>query len=301
MYLKSKLDDQLLRTFETRDFIVELENSLKDIREKSKDLICDYEFSDDSYIILENEKKEINNKLSELYSIQKEIDGLKQKGFKFGEISTQYASLKKEENKNKKKNLDLNLKSDLLRYERDLREIIENDSDKTTVIKDLNECIQRNFDCIKTMANYKNYRTIFDIDKRKLKLSPGVNQFEFSIDNVGSKSNYMFLHLCTFLGFHEHFLTRSDNYVLNFLFIDQPSIPYYYGDSRSKDDKRKLVDAFKLMNSFMERILKHWNFQIILIEHAPRSYWEESDLKYYHVVSEFVNGNALIPKYIFEK
>lgn len=49
MYLKSKLDDQLLRTFETRDFIVELENSLKDIREKSKDLICDYEFSDDSW------------------------------------------------------------------------------------------------------------------------------------------------------------------------------------------------------------------------------------------------------------
>lgn len=299
IYLKSKLDAQVLKTFETKDFILELENSLKSIRNKSKEIIFDYEFSDDSYIILENEKNEIDDKLKELYSLQEEIDNLNKKAFKFGEISTEYYGLNKKVVKNK--NVDLEEKKELLKYKNDLKKIVDSNYDKENSIKDLNECIQKNFDSIETMNNYKNYQTFFDIDKKKLRLSPGSNQFDFPIDNVGSKSNYMFLHLCTFLGFHEHFLSRPDNYVLNFLFIDQPSIPYYYGDSRSKDDKRKLVDAFKLINSFMKRILKKWNFQIILIEHAPKNYWEESDLNYYHVVSEFVNGNALIPRSIFEK
>jgi hypothetical protein len=36
-------------------------------------------------------------------------------------------------------------------------------------------------------------------------------------------------------------------------------------------------------------------FQIILLEHASKSYWEEPLLSNFHLVEEFRNGNALIP------
>jgi hypothetical protein len=36
-------------------------------------------------------------------------------------------------------------------------------------------------------------------------------------------------------------------------------------------------------------------FQIILLEHASRDYWEEPVLEHYHFVEEFRDGNALIP------
>ncbi|MFH3692776.1 DUF3732 domain-containing protein [Acinetobacter baumannii] len=300
-YLKSKFDEQILKTFETSDFILELDSSLKKIREKSKELVRDYDFSDDNYILLKEEQKEINKRTKELTEIQSEINYLNTKAFRLGELSLEYSNLSKSEKKRKNKLVDSDIKNEILNYQEALNEIVEKYIDKFKITNNLNESIQENFDCIQTMNNYKNYKTIFDIDEMKLLLYPDSNQFDFPIINVGSKSNYMFLHLCTFLGFHEHFLSRVNSFVLNFLFIDQPSIPYYYGDSRSKDDKRKLIDAFSLINSFMGRILEEKNFQIILIEHAPRSYWEENKLKYFHVVSEFVNGKALIPQDIFGK
>jgi hypothetical protein len=60
------------------------------------------------------------------------------------------------------------------------------------------------------------------------------------------------------------------------LFIDQPSIPYYENDSeKGNDDKTKLIDAFSLINSFIDYITtkKQNQFQIFMVEHAPKEYW----------------------------
>ena len=57
-----------------------------------------------------------------------------------------------------------------------------------------------------------------------------------------------------------------------FLFIDQPSIPYYAGSENVKTtDKKKLLDAFAGINRFMKYVTeeKKEQFQIILVEHAP--------------------------------
>jgi hypothetical protein len=79
-----------------------------------------------------------------------------------------------------------------------------------------------------------------------LKLYPPSDQIQFPLDNVGSKSNYMFMHLCVYLGLHEHIITVNPEHVPQFLFIDQPSIPYYAGSSnlQGNDDRSKLIDAF---------------------------------------------------------
>ncbi|MBF0647908.1 DUF3732 domain-containing protein [Dysgonomonas sp. GY75] len=109
----------------------------------------------------------------------------------------------------------------------------------------LNDSIQRNYNQVNSMPTYKNCRTDFFTDEMVLKLWRPLDFFP--IDNEGSKSNYMFMHLCFFLGLHEHMIKVGQMHVPQFLFIDQPSIPYYSDkDKVSSDDRKKLLDAFGL-------------------------------------------------------
>ena len=87
--------------------------------------------------------------------------------------------------------------------------------------------------------------------------------------------------------------------VPQFLFIDQPSIPYYSGDNN--DDDKKLTDAFCLLNSFIDYIKLHKknHFQIFMVEHAPKGYWIDNNLTNFHTVDEFTDGKGLIPTEIY--
>ena len=126
--------------------------------------------------------------------------------------------------------------------------------------------------------------------------------------NVGSKSNYMFMHLCFFLGLHDFLLQQNNSFVPNFLFIDQPSIPYYadktkHNENIQNDDEKKLRDAFCLMNRFMDAIvgLKKQNFQIIMIEHADSKYWD--NFNYFETRYVFTEDKdfGLIPEILARK
>lgn len=139
-----------------------------------------------------------------------------------------------------------------------------------------------------------------DVERRVSLLKEGE---EFPIRNIGSKSNYMFLHLCFFLGLHKSIIANKSKQVGSFLFIDQPSIPYYADkDALDNDDKKQLMKAFRLLNGFMKEVVcdENTHFQIILIEHADKSYWD--NLEYFHTVAEFSKSSngGLVPKYIYE-
>ena len=124
----------------------------------------------------------------------------------------------------------------------------------------------------------------------------------FPLETVGSKSNYMLMHLSFYLGLHEHMISIGQEHVPQFLFIDQPSIPYYAGnDGKGNDDKTKLVDAFSLINSFIDYIIKDKDnsFQVLLVEHAPKEYWIDNKLTNFFTVDEFINGKGLIPTKIY--
>lgn len=128
------------------------------------------------------------------------------------------------------------------------------------------------------------------------------------VRNVGSKSNYMYLHLCFFLGLHEAILDCKSPYVPNFLFIDQPSIPYYEskdnGDKSHLDDKSKLKNAFNLINRAMERITKFSQkhpFQIIMVEHADEDYWNQLDFFETRYVFTKERDSGLIPRNIYNR
>lgn len=166
----------------------------------------------------------------------------------------------------------------------------------------LDESFQSIYDQFEFMEYYTGYKTKFDKDIEQLRLNDGKSII--NVETLGSQSNYMFMHLCFFMGLHKYYADYDTSKIAQFLFVDQPSIPYYVGAGEIKTtDKDKLSDAFKSINTFMDYMVreKHRQFQIILIEHAPTSYWTgENQLDYFHTVKEFVNGEALIPNDIIK-
>ena len=114
----------------------------------------------------------------------------------------------------------------------------------------------------------------------------------------------MFLHICFFLGLHRYLLQHPTQYVGQFLFIDQPSKPYYEStDNNRSTDRHKLMDAFKVINAFMQEVVEsNQEFQIILIEHAEESYWTgENELAHFITKVNFDGDKALVPFHLINK
>lgn len=186
----------------------------------------------------------------------------------------------------------------------DLRAKIKDTEEiKRILLTDFESLIQGYYNNSNSMGVYENYKVYFDVGAKSLKVRKETEAISLTI---GSKSNYMFLHLFLFLGLHEHFINQKINFVPQFLIIDQPSQPYYESKQsdtiKIDDDKQKLQNAFKLLNDFITRINTLYNedFQIIMLEHASPSYWEDINLENFHLVEEFRDGNALIPKEAFK-
>ncbi len=299
-YLTRHLSDQLIESYETKSFIDTLENSLRTIqnhlsKQSLKPIKVQGEVSK-----LQKELFDIETKIDRLNSIQKVYRTEGEKYIIIGEIKNSYENLLKQE---KVKPIDciyLNrLNDEKLNLEKNLKNI---DEVKYRMKNSLNKCIQRNYNKLRSLPAYKNSQTQFNDTDMVLQLVPEGQLFP--LENVGSKSNYMFMHLCFYLGLHEHMINIGQIHVPQFLFIDQPSIPYYTGSINEKignDDKTKLLDAFELIDSFVSYITneKNESFQIFLVEHAPQEYWTENNLLNFHTVDEFIHGKGLIPSDIY--
>ena len=104
-------------------------------------------------------------------------------------------------------------------------------------------------------------------------------------------------------------MSNGNEQIPQFLFIDQPSIPYYADKNERRnadddevianDDQERLKEAFKLTDRFMKEMLKKGHFQIILIEHARPEYWQ--DLDSFVTRYEFRRGDGLIPANVTNK
>lgn len=148
------------------------------------------------------------------------------------------------------------------------------------------------------MGNYASFLTSFNYDARKLQLRRPKSSF---IENVGSSSNHMFLHLFMFLALHEVAISKGGKFVPAFLFIDQPSRPYYgeekiFDEVSLKDsDQAKVSQAFSLLGNFVSRMKKHYDadFQMIVLEHVPIDLFQ--NIPNIKVLPEFRGSNALIP------
>ncbi len=184
---------------------------------------------------------------------------------------------------------------------------IQNDTAerKRVIVDFFEQAIQKYYDATNSMGVYQGYKVFFDTNNKILKLRKPDEMIPRT--NIGSKSNHMFLHLCLFLGMHDHLIKQGLPFIPQFLILDQPSQPYLENASLSPetglvnndDDRKTIKDAFSLLNSFIKIVTQEYKneFQIILLEHASKDYWENPPLEHFHLVEEFRNGNALIPNY----
>lgn len=175
-------------------------------------------------------------------------------------------------------------------------------------LRTLNDSIEKYFRWQSGISeSYRDYKPLYSIEEKMLMLER--EEGEYPESNVGSKSNYMFLHLCYFFGLHNLLMDNRNEQIPQFLFIDQPSIPYYADKNEHRstednevianDDQEKLREAFRLTNKFMAEMLKKGHFQIIMIEHASPEYWQ--DLENFVTRYEFRRDDGLIPAYVINK
>ncbi len=179
-------------------------------------------------------------------------------------------------------------------------EVIDTTESRELCIKVLEEIVRGYMELVKpSLENYGNYLPVFNYKDKKLDFRKPKTTY---IEAAGSSSNDMFKHLFMFLGLHELMLSINTKHVPSFLLIDQLSRPYYGEEEHVSEtrlqhsDKAKVRDAFKLLDSFTSHVLKDMkkSFQMIVFEHVPKDYFD--NFENIHLVEEFRDGNALIPK-----
>jgi hypothetical protein len=148
------------------------------------------------------------------------------------------------------------------------------------------------------LENYATWYASFNYKEKKIQLRKPKSTL---IENVGSSSNHMFLHLIHSLALHEVAINKSSKFIPSFLIIDQPSRPYWGEDEETDpenlvhSDRIKIRTAFEMLNNFISRINNEYDkeFQIIVFEHVPASMF--FDMENIHLLPVFRGGNALIP------
>lgn len=297
-FLNQNLGDQLVDSYETKLFLESLESSLERIKSSLSKKVTEPIKVDGDIKLLRDQLKDVNLRIEQLNTIKRNYQAEGQRFIALGEIKNTYEQIVKKEILRPIDSVKLNS----LNEEKERLSKVPSDTVqiKRNMLTLLNDSIQRNFNQLSSLPAYKNSRVDFNPERMILQLYP--NGQMFPLDNVGSKSNYMFMHLCVYLGLHEHMINVEQEHVPQLLFIDQPSIPYYAGDiQKGNDDRSKLIDAFTLLNSFVEyiNINKKEHFQIFMVEHAPKEYWLENNLSHFHLVDEFIEGRGLIPRNIY--
>ncbi|EMV8751846.1 DUF3732 domain-containing protein [Escherichia coli] len=139
------------------------------------------------------------------------------------------------------------------------------------------------------LKGFEDATPIFNKAKKTLDLI-NKNQVEKMID-IGSASNYMYVHVAYFLALHELVRGRKVPWVPRFLVIDQPSTPYFSTAGKKTDDFASLDAALSEINSFVEKMRSHGGFQIILLEHIEESYWLDREMTNFTLVDNELRGN----------
>ena len=177
----------------------------------------------------------------------------------------------------------------------DLRRIVDQNEQKSDLAKqELNRLINKRLGNLK-LKGYELFSAYFDEKDKLVHVhSPDLSTVE-SMPDVGSASNYLYLHVSYFLALHEIAKTRKVPWVPSFLVLDQVSTPYFSTNRHPNDDIRSLDKVLTELNNFVASMDEYGGFQIILLEHLGTDDWTSLNLDRFHLVDrELRNGYGLI-------
>lgn len=253
---------------------------------------------------LEGQREQLEGELKTLPSVGTTFENEKERYIFIGETKAKLEMFAGAGQKSPR-----NFEADIANLERQISEltVLSPEERRKHFTSVLDETIQEYIAlCNVALGNYGEYRSAFDYKEKKLHLRKPKTAF---IENVGSSSNHMFLHLFLFLGLHEVIMANGGQHVAPFLIIDQFSRPYWGEDENggekseqpdeqdrdvNESDVAKVHSALKLLNHFISQANSMGKeFQIILFEHINPKYWD--GLENFHLVEIFRDGNALVP------
>ena len=142
------------------------------------------------------------------------------------------------------------------------------------------------------LKGYEESQAVFLESDKAINLILDEGQSVEKMVDIGSASNYLYIHLSYFMALHE---VARDNHVPwmpGFLVFDQVSTPYA---GENTDDISSLDLALTELDIFVESMKEKGGIQVILMEHIPESYWTNLNLDNFRLVDkELVNGYGLI-------
>lgn len=295
--------EEVLDYEDTKLLVQSLRDSLRKIKETCDQKVELPENFEQHYKELIEQRQVVDSKITRMDTLSKNSASVRWM-HEAVKLKIEFENLKEPKSKGLMDSEYINLQDEVNDLSDKISRFISN---KSEIEAGLDDAINKYYGSqIGISASYNSCRPHFNIEERMLMLQSPDSKFYKR--NVGSKSNYMFMHLCFFLGLHDFLLQQNNAFVPNFLFIDQPSIPYYadktkHNENIQNDDEKKLRDAFCLMNHFMDSIvgLKKRDFQIIMIEHADSKYW--NNFKYFETRYVFTEDKdfGLIPKILARK
>jgi len=167
----------------------------------------------------------------------------------------------------------------------ELQETIADNKQKVELSKqELNRLINDKLSRLK-LKGYDGFSAYFSERERLLHLYAKDLSASFEkMPDIGSASNYLYLHLAFFLALHEIAKIRKIPWIPSFLVLDQPSTPYFTTDGKPNDDIRSLDAALTELNDFVEAMDERGGFQIILLEHIEQKHWTALGLERFHLV-----------------
>ncbi|WP_319021354.1 DUF3732 domain-containing protein [Pseudomonas sp. FME51] len=177
----------------------------------------------------------------------------------------------------------------------DLQRIVDQNEEKSVLAKqELNRLVNKRLVKL-PLKGYNNFSAFFSEKEKLIHLhSPDLATVE-KMPDVGSASNYLYLHASYFLAIHEIAKTRLIPWVPSFLVLDQVSTPYFSSDGKPNDDIRSLDKVLTELNQFVIDMDEHGGFQIILLEHIDKEHWTSLKLDRFHLVDkELRDGYGLI-------
>ncbi|MGN8009894.1 DUF3732 domain-containing protein [Acinetobacter sp. 22301] len=167
-----------------------------------------------------------------------------------------------------------------------LKRIVDENEEKSNLAKqELNYLINKRLANL-PLKGYEGFSASYYEKEKLIHLrSPDFNILE-NMPDVGSASNYLYLHVSYFLAIHEIAKKMRIPWVPSFLVLDQVSTPYFSSNGEPNDDIRSLDKVLIELNQFVTDMDKYDGFQIILLEHIGMEHWTLLNLDRFHLVDK---------------
>jgi len=169
-----------------------------------------------------------------------------------------------------------------------LNGVVQNmESKREFIMANLNIKLNNHLSRLK-LKGYENAQAIFLEKDRSINLILDEGRSVEKMIDIGSASNYLYLHLSFFMAIHELALDNQVSWMPSFIVFDQVSTPYTLENS---DDIASLDVALKELNDYVESMKEKGGIQIILMEHLHESHWKNLKLNNFRLVDKELIGD----------